>query len=134
MGAQSYVLKGFVVHVGSSEGGHYYSIIKCEDGWIKFDDTRIDDWDWNAGSEDRNNAYLLIYERKQCSKIVAEPLKVGNPAIMKLVQDDTNFLMKEKIFLQPSFTKYLLKTLRKIYVPEEFLSNISDSAYQFNFN
>lgn len=133
-GPQNYELKGFVVHVGSSEGGHYYSIIKCENGWIKFDDTRIDDWDWNAGSEDRNNAYLLIYERRQASKIVPEAAKIGNPAIMRLVQEDTNYLMKEKIFLQPSFSRYLLKTLRKIDVPEDFISNVSDSAYQHNFN
>lgn len=41
---------------------------------------------------------------------------------MKIVQDDINFLMKEKIFLQPSFTKYLINTLKKIQIPEEFLS------------
>lgn len=63
-----------------------------------------------------------------------ESAKIGNPAIMKLVQEDTNYLMKEKIFLQPSFTRHLLKTLQKIYVPEEFISNVAESAYQYNFN
>jgi len=59
-----YKLKGFVVHIGSSEGGHYYSIIKCDDQWLKFDDTRVDVWNWRDGSFDWNNAYMLIYERQ----------------------------------------------------------------------
>lgn len=61
MQRSQYVLKGFVVHVGNSEGGHYYSIIKCDSEWIKFDDTRVDKWIWEHGSHEKNNAYMLIY-------------------------------------------------------------------------
>lgn len=55
---------------------------------------------------------------------------------MKIVQDDINFLMKEKIFLQPSFTKYLINTLKKIHIPEEFLSspNENNNPYQYNYS
>jgi len=53
------------VHQGTSEGGHYYSIIKCGSEWIKFDDVRIDVWNWESGASDRNNAYMLIYEIKK---------------------------------------------------------------------
>lgn len=49
------------MHVGSSEGGHYYSLIKCDGDWVKFDDTRVDPWTWNEGSHDKSNAYLLLY-------------------------------------------------------------------------
>jgi hypothetical protein len=54
---------------------------------------------------------------------------------MRVVQDDINFLMKEKIFLQSSFTRYLINTLKKIIIPEEFLSspNESTNPYQYNF-
>jgi hypothetical protein len=54
---------------------------------------------------------------------------------MKIVQDDINYLMKEKIFLQPSFTKYLFKSLKKIIIPDEFISTLNEPncAYQFNF-
>jgi ubiquitin C-terminal hydrolase len=35
-----YHLKGIVVHSGTSEFGHYYSIIKCQnENWLKFDDS-----------------------------------------------------------------------------------------------
>jgi hypothetical protein len=44
---------------------------------------------------------------------------------MKIVQDDIHFLMKEKIFLQPSFTRYLINTMKKIHIPDEFLSSPS---------
>lgn len=37
---------------------------------------------------------------------------------MKLVKDDIDHLMKEKIFLQPSFLRYLITTLDKISLPQ----------------
>lgn len=36
-----YRLKGFIVHIGTSESGHYYSLVKEGDRWIKFDDSRV---------------------------------------------------------------------------------------------
>jgi ubiquitin carboxyl-terminal hydrolase 34 len=34
-------LKGIIVHSGTPDVGHYYSIIKKSNGWIKFDDSRV---------------------------------------------------------------------------------------------
>ena len=41
-----YRLKGVVVHIGSSEGGHYYSFIRDSnsDKWYKFNDTQVDEF------------------------------------------------------------------------------------------
>jgi len=36
-----YVLKGVVIHSGTSEGGHYYSLIKKEGKWFKFNDQSV---------------------------------------------------------------------------------------------
>lgn len=49
------------MHIGGSESGHYYSLAKEGDKWLKFDDSRIDVWLWKQGSCDKDNAYLLIY-------------------------------------------------------------------------
>ena len=65
------------MHVGNSESGHYYSLIKQTEKvthyysrfkWTKFDDSRIDSWDWTFGSHEKQNAYILIYEKKNDSK------------------------------------------------------------------
>ena len=75
-----YRLKGVVIHTGTSEGGHYYSIIRRGDGkWFKFNDQTVvpfdpqeiprecfggverdDDWGSITYS---TNAYILFYER-----------------------------------------------------------------------
>lgn len=34
-------LKGVIIHTGSADAGHYYSIISNEKNWQKFDDSRI---------------------------------------------------------------------------------------------
>ena len=34
-------LKGVIIHNGSADVGHYYSIIANEKNWQKFDDSRV---------------------------------------------------------------------------------------------
>lgn len=82
----SYTLKGVVIHVGTADSGHYYSLIKDPSRktpeWFEFNDTFIKKFDINDlafeafGGEDRSmmeysqsvrekshNAYLLFYQR-----------------------------------------------------------------------
>ena len=41
------MLKGVVIHTGTSEGGHYYSLIRDNDNprWLKFNDQNVVDFD-----------------------------------------------------------------------------------------
>ena len=79
-----YSLKSVVVHMGNSEGGHYYAFIKNKnEEWYEFNDTQVKPFDINflgeeafGGEEIFNNngtkqksqknrsAYLLFYEKK----------------------------------------------------------------------
>ena len=34
-------LKGIIVHSGTPDVGHYYSILKRSEGWVKYDDSRV---------------------------------------------------------------------------------------------
>ena len=71
------------MHIGSAEGGHYYSIIKVDGVWTKFDDTRIDPWSWDDGVHDKNHAYLLIYEKEVVSReVVKKEMTIGNKYVM----------------------------------------------------
>ena len=84
----NYSLKGVVIHMGTSDSGHYYSLIKDtskkQPEWFEFNDTLIKKFDINElpfeafGGEDKSmmeysqsirekshNAYLLFYERNK---------------------------------------------------------------------
>lgn len=83
----NYNLKGVVIHMGTADSGHYYSLIKDtskkQPEWLEFNDTFIKKFDINDlafeafGGEDKSmmeysqsirekshNAYLLFYQRK----------------------------------------------------------------------
>ena len=79
-----YALKGIVVHVGSVQRGHYYSIIKdtCNQ-WFKFDDKNvvqfsgsISDFFGNGNRKD-HTAFMLLYERAQPRKRKQEKNSAG---------------------------------------------------------
>ena len=79
-----YILKSVVVHMGNSEGGHYYAYIKTKNGqWYEFNDTQVNPFDisflkeeayggeeiYNKNgnkqvNEKNRSAYLLFYEKK----------------------------------------------------------------------
>ena len=90
-----YELKGINVHIGSADGGHYFSFINVNrDGknnlineynkeeWLQFNDSHVSVFDTKkipsecyggsregASFENFQNAYLLIYERKKKTPI-----------------------------------------------------------------
>ena len=55
----NYDLYGIVNHIGTITHGHYYSIIKPKNVWMKFDDSYVYE---NEGNVETSNAYLLIYQ------------------------------------------------------------------------
>jgi len=83
-------LKGIIVHSGSADVGHYYTIVKQEGRWIKLDDSRASIFtqsnidsecfggsftageDWAHIGEQSKNAYVLIYEKEVKSLIKLE--------------------------------------------------------------
>lgn len=81
-------LKGIIVHSGSADVGHYYSILPDGKTWHKFDDSRVTifgqsgfesecyggNWtteEW-GGFGSSANAYVLVYE-----KVVKNPIRLS---------------------------------------------------------
>lgn len=73
-------LKAIIVHSGTPEYGHYYTILKKENSWIKMDDSRVNVFpvsffedecyggNWAAednGGGSSKNAYVLVYEKER---------------------------------------------------------------------
>lgn len=82
-------LKGIIVHSGSADVGHYYTIVQQDGRWIKLDDSRTSFFttssldsecyggtfttsdEWAHLGEQSKNAYVLIYE-----KDIKSPIKL----------------------------------------------------------
>ena len=60
-----YDLYGVVNHSGSLNGGHYYSVIKQENAWIKYDDSSVYE---NKDDLESKNVYILVYQMKSENK------------------------------------------------------------------
>jgi ubiquitin carboxyl-terminal hydrolase 34 len=89
-------LKGIIVHSGSADVGHYYTIVKQDGRWVKLDDSRASLFtpsniesecfggsfmageEWAQMGEQSKNAYVLIYEKevKSLIKLEAESLQL----------------------------------------------------------
>jgi len=77
-----FTLKGVIIHIGIADSGHYYSVIKDskpnahEELWYEFNDTKVKAFNIrdlpgiafgnSTGMCNLQNAYILIYERKDC--------------------------------------------------------------------
>ena len=74
----TFKLKGVVVHTGSADSGHYYSLIDHKRGdWYEFNDEDVTKFDVQRLAEEAfgakdghddyriKNAYLLIYSRRR---------------------------------------------------------------------
>ena len=64
--SQNYDLYGIINHGGTMTHGHYYSIIRPKNIWMKFDDSYVYE---NEGNIETSNAYLLIYQMTDKEKM-----------------------------------------------------------------
>ena len=119
-----YTLKGVTVHIGTADGGHYFSFININrekeqldnsDGtWLKFNDSRVTKFDAKdipeecfggtkeieegRSYEKMQNAYLLIYERKLKNPIRYVHLTPNTTQFANVVEyaeSDRNRIKKE---------------------------------------
>jgi len=136
-----YSLKGVVLHMGTAESGHYTSLIRTDNNWYEFNDTRVIEFDFNRLPEeafggthefiddlymtDRNdvmfnkikNAYLLIYERKNYYNLTQLA------TILKLPHYDTQEMLLNFNEAIISFTPPKLSHELTKYLVEELIKN-----------
>ena len=122
-----YKLKGVVVHTGTADFGHYYSLIEVDwDQWVEFNDSHIREFDkkrlgsecfGKSGGEDNNNvnpmmgwggwgrfrdnsknAYILVYER-----MVKDPLAIkGSNDILGVKEGESQLEFTKLANCEPS--------------------------------
>lgn len=135
-----YVLKGVIIHVGSLDSGHYFTITK-EDGrerWVQFNDTAVKEFDVRRlpdeafGSALRqcsnrvNSAYILVYQRKALhvgdrSSTVADAEEevaefVGSEVIPskleRKLRSEYAVAVERKVAFNPSYSEFVLNVLK----------------------
>ncbi|KAJ3435966.1 ubiquitin carboxyl-terminal hydrolase faf-y-related [Anaeramoeba flamelloides] len=118
-----YILTGIIVHRGSAERGHYYSLIKDNksDQWYKFDDrivtkfnTALIEEECFGGSEEiwteeaminqkpiikekNNSAYMLIYQRKDIINKYNQ-FQINNNLLKEINIEKNEFFIKKNVY------------------------------------
>lgn len=90
-----YRLQGVIIHQGSAESGHYYSLVRTAAGWLKCNDEEVTDFDEKDIEKEafggllqgksqvlEHCAYLLVYVRDQHYRYTdgLDPVQVIPPA------------------------------------------------------
>lgn len=106
-----YTLKGVIIHLGTADIGHYYSIIKNNSGkWFEFNDSTVEEYNIANLSKDAfglpiydekimpkqiKNAYILVYEKRLSEDIV----DVIPEDILKIIEsENVQYWLSQYIF------------------------------------
>ncbi|CAD8095799.1 unnamed protein product [Paramecium sonneborni] len=141
-----YKLKGVVVHKGTAQYGHYYSLINTKDEkWLKFNDSIIEDFDVKRlphecyGGKDTEeaqdfqesgsstNAYILVYERIQKEQV---ELKFSNLQQKQEIMSKFDSVIQEEINLELSY-KLDYKTMTQQHIPDSLYQEIWHDNHRF---
>ena len=113
-----YELQGVLIHSGTAQFGHYYSIIYSEEKdvtgkWYKFNDTSVTEINYdmmlsdafgnNARQEYGSSAYMLIYQKKLKKPVIVDSKEI-NDTIKKILEENKD---KDKIELPEGKTYYV---------------------------
>ena len=101
-----YELIGIIVHSGTAQYGHYYSVIfsqdrKYENKWFKFNDISVNetlyetiqrDFGCNSDNKEYNRSpYMLLYRKKIKNPVLVNIREIkDNENILNLLKDDKN--------------------------------------------
>ena len=92
-----YELQGTLIHSGEHQYGHYYSLVynKGENIFYEFNDMNISEIDYNTGMNlsfgqigNSNNAYMLIYAKKNKNPIIINNKKIDEKMQKKLEENN----------------------------------------------
>ena len=150
-----YDLNGVVIHAGTSESGHYYSLIKDpsskeEDTWYEFNDTNVKPFDIDnlardafGGTEDifnretkkkevvdkSENAYILIYTKrdKETSHFVSKINTDGKAPddIMDYINNEMYQYWVLKNISSDKYQKFIIELLKN-----DFCSNMKNIKFR----
>ena len=107
-----YKLIGVIIHGGTAQYGHYYSVIysqdkRSENKWYKFNDTAVTETTYDNMKKDIENynnnnreynpsPYMLLYQKKIKNPVLVNIREINeNENISNLLQDDKNSIIED---------------------------------------
>jgi hypothetical protein len=119
-----------VVHSGTADSGHYYSLVKLGEKWVKFDDEIVSEVSSIEGEtygsrdgHDSRNAYVLLYERQTillCDGI--------SPYEMHAARDLSETVQRKGVEMQEKLALYWLKQQVRSEAYFRFVGNLLQKA------
>ena len=115
-----YKLQGLIIHKGTAQYGHYYSVIYSEEKdksgkWYKFNDTSVTEINYdqfvdeaignNLDAEYGSSAYMLIYQKNEKKPVIIN--SKGIDENIKKILDENKEKELEKIDLQEGKTYFI---------------------------
>lgn len=112
-GKINYNLKGIIIHEGDVNYGHYFSFIKINTKWFKFDDLKVDEIEFEEvmarslgeSNKKTENCYCLIYSKEDDRIEKEQRIKLLNKNVNeyifhqnKIFQDNLEANMGDHIF------------------------------------
>jgi ubiquitin carboxyl-terminal hydrolase 9/24 len=148
-----YNLRGVIIHTGTADSGHYYSIIKNEAKWYEFNDIHVTDYDVedlpneayggtsnnnadNKRNEKSTNAYVLFYTREG-SEVEEEEVedhelysstqvtKYSNiqPSILESIKTDNYQYWVSKIIFSNEYSEFIQDIMLNYNSSNNFYTN-----------
>jgi ubiquitin C-terminal hydrolase len=114
MGKVHFVLNGVVLHTGEVNAGHYTSLVRMNETWVKFNDMEVvpitqlefEEDAFGGGQGVRSTAYLLFYvnpESRVVGKGILDTFELRfDPQIMSLIDKDNDQFLLELAFSEQS--------------------------------
>jgi len=140
-GSTQYSLNGVVLHCGDSQGGHYYSIVRKKNGWIRLNDSDVttieesimksesfgSNSNDNADINTRRCAYLLFYVRNDRDLIPSNYHNIMNP-FMSRIDEENSLMIKHELIMSEYCCKLIIKYGTPLMMLHFFIGVLSHSC------
>lgn len=132
---QMYNLTGVVVHMGTAESGHYYSLIKIDGKWFCFNDCSVTElskkeFDYHVlGSASRAtnpSAYMLFYTRNKRDYAIPNEkiLEILPETLKKAIDSENNAYIHNQSVFTKAVAKLVTQKISSVKVRVLFLTNV----------
>ena len=146
-----YDLQGVIIHSGTAQYGHYYSLISNEsingekdEKWFKFNDSTVskinydniisDAYGTNNQQEYGSSAYMLIYQKTVKKPVIINAKKIEDDSNIKKLLDEKKDENLEKIEIDKDKVYYIYENEKDAIEKNTDVNKLKDEENNINKN
>ena len=144
-----YDLQGVIIHSGTAQYGHYYSLISNEsingekdEKWFKFNDSTVskinydniisDAYGTNNKQEYGSSAYMLIYQKTVKKPVIINAKKIEDDSNIKKLLDEKKDENLEKIEIDKDKVYYIYENEKDAIEKNTDVNKLKDEENKIN--